>query len=181
MTTTNNKIGIRSLASRVDNLEQAVSSGIPTTTNNATSFADQLIQSTTTSLKDDLQTTLQHYESGLTALGINVNNFQMIDLVKAIPYTITYVETNGAAIASLMKKDLTSAFKLNTALTLIKQYFSQDEQFLIAWIKQEVDVLFNQGSNTLTDIIPNSKNKVSTMTKASAKKFSLSLNKKNSN
>ncbi len=179
MTTTNNKIGIKSLASRIDNLEQAVSTGTPV--NPVKSFADQLIQCTTTSLKDDLESTLQHYEDGLKNLGIDVNNFQLIDLVKAIPYTITYVETNGATIASLMKKDLTSAFKLSTALTLIKQYFSQDEQFLIAWIKQEVDVLFNQGSNTLTDIIPNSKNKVSTMTKASAKKFSLSLNKKKSN
>lgn len=176
MATNFNRIGIKSLASRINNLESAVASGTPT--NPPKSFADQLIQCTTTSLKDDLQSVLQHYEDGLKVLGVDVNNFTATDLIKAIPYTITYVETNGPAIAGLMKKDLTSGFKLSTAITLIKQYCDQDEQFLVAWMKHEVDILLNEGVNTLTDVIPNSKKTVSTMTKASAKKFSLSLGKK---
>jgi hypothetical protein len=163
---TTNSVGLKSLVNRVNNLEQVVASSTPAT---ASSFADQLIQSTTTSLKDNLETVLQHYELGLSNLGVDVKNVTLLDLIKIIPYTVTYVEQNASTIAGILKKDLTSSFKLSTAITFIKQYFSKEEEFIVAYINQCVDLLFNQGQTTTTQVIPNSKNKVSTLTKKDSK------------
>jgi hypothetical protein len=161
--TTNSSVGLKSLVNRVNNLEQVVSSG--NSAQSPTTFADQLIQSTTTTLKDDLQTVLDHYEQGLTALGVDITNITLFDLVKIIPYTVTYVEQNASVIAGILKKDLSSSFKLNTALTFIKQYFSKEEGFIVAYLNQMVDLIFNQGKSTTTQVAPNSKGKVATLTK----------------
>jgi hypothetical protein len=170
MTTSTDKVGIKSLSARITDLEQAVTSGTPI--KSAGNFADQLISVNTTTLKDDLNTVLQHYEQGLTALGIDISNFSIIDLVKAIPYTITYVETNASVIAGLLKKDVTSAFKLNTAVTFLKQYISQQEALIVAWVEHEVDVLLNNGKQTLNNILPNTKSSAIATSPASVSKAS---------
>jgi len=175
------KTGIKSLSNRVSALESVVSTGAPLVISTpAKSFADQLISVTTNTLKDDLESVLQHYEAGLSSLNIDVNNFTMVDLVKAIPYTITYVESNASIIASIIKKDVTSAFKLNTAITLIKQYIDADSQLLLHWINSYVDILFNNGKSTLNSVLPNTKKStISTgsISKAQSKRFTLSLAK----
>jgi hypothetical protein len=170
---TNESPGIKSLNERLSAVENTIGTG-------TISFADQLISSVTSSLKTDLNTLLQHYEDGLTNLGINLNNVTLADLVKMVPYTIQYVETNASIISGILKKDLTSQFKLNTALTFIKQYFKTDEQFLISWINHEVDLLFNRGQSTLADTLTNSNKKSintppSTVSKSKGKKFFFKL------
>lgn len=157
--------GLKTLQDRITALESG-------TVANSSTFADQLINVTTSTVKDDLMVTLEHYETGLTNLGINISDFKMIDLIKAIPYTISYVEKNAGIIAGILKKDVTSAFKLNTALTLIKQYFSTEEKFLIQWINHEVDLIFNNGKNTLA-LIPNTKPSTPVGTISKAKRFSI--------
>ncbi len=174
MQTTSQGSGIKSLNDRVAVLESQAGTAL--------SFADQLISATATSIKTDLNTVLQHYEEQLISAGIDINDFKLTDLITAIPITITYVEKNAGIIAGILKKDVTSEFKLNTALTLIKQYIKQDEEFLIKWINHMVDLMFNKGTDTLANMLPNTKRSFvatppSSISKGSRKKFSL-FNKK---
>ena len=142
--------GIKSLNERLSAVENSIGSG-------GLSFADQLLSSVTSSLKQDLTTLLEHYEEGLSNMGINLSSVTLVDLVKIIPYTIQYVEQNASVIAAVLKKDVNSTFKLNTALTFIKQYVKQDDAFLIAWINHTVDLMFNQGETTLKNTLINTK------------------------
>ena len=161
--------GLKTLNDRVSALETQTGTAV-------TSFAEQLISSTTSNLKSDLQKIFQFYENGLKGLGINLENIQLSDLVKIVPYTVTFVEANMGTIAATMKKDITSGLKLQTALTFIKQYFPKEEEFVISFINHTVDVLFNSAKNTLSDVLPNTKSsKVSppatgTVSKKSGKK-----------
>lgn len=180
--------GIRTLASRISALEQVVSPApipAPRTTSTPTAFAEQLLTATTNSLKQDLGTILQHYEDGLKALGINLSNVSLTDLVKIVPYTITYVETNIPVIASFIKKDITSNLKLQTSVTFITQYIATEEPFLRTLIESYVDILFNEARNTLIDVLPNStvktaQNVPSAAPIATTKKFSLGLSRSKS-
>lgn len=162
--------GIKSLTARVENLESITQNTSSSQQTSTGSFAEQLISNTTNTLKTDLQTVFTNYEQGLQNLGINTSNFKLVDLIKAVPYTITYVENNASVIADILKKDVTSGFKLQTALTFLKQYFQQEEKFLIGYIEQAVDLLFNQAKNT-SAIIPNSTQKVATISKANSKRL----------
>ena len=174
-------IGIKTLSQRVAKLEQTAN--IPTdvsTSPNPVSFADQILNKTMNTVKTDLTTVLEHYEDALKTASIDVNNMTVVDLVKAIPITIVYVEKNISVIAGILKKDITSDLKLQTAITFIQQYISTEEQFIVSYIEQCVDLVFNNGKKTLADSLPNTTKKqiatpVASVSKGSAKRFKIKV------
>lgn len=177
-------IGIKTLSQRLAKLEQTAniptdaSSSLPVSSQNPVSFAEQILSKTMNTVKDDLTTVLEHYEDALKTAGIDINNMSLVDLVKAVPVTIVYVEKNIGVIAGILKKDVTSDLKLQTAITFIQQYISTEEHFIVSYIEQCVDLVFNNGKKTLTESLPNTKKSQlctpsTSVSKGTAKRFKI--------
>lgn len=159
------KIGLKTLVKRLDELEGRASK----------SFASNLIINTQDSVNQDLEGVYDHYIAGLVKLSIDIENVKLVDLVRIVPYTITYVEQNINVIANILKKSVSGGLKLNCAITFLSQLSNQDKDFLEAWVNSHVDLMFNKAKGTLNEVLVNTNKKSLSLDKGSISKKSSCL------
>jgi hypothetical protein len=132
-------IGLKTILEKVNNIEKVIMSDVTT----SSSFVGYAINDIKTGqymkLSSDITTFVQKFKNLIPA---NIDAFH--DVVLICSTGVKYVEKNISKLGELMKKEITSDFKLNTCLNLVKEIVSNKhpEQLLISSINHIVGLLF---------------------------------------
>lgn len=137
-------LGLTTLNNKISAIENKLN-----ITKNIT-FADNVVSNIASVKEENIKSYLSSVESmfmsGLIKSNINISSTEeiILNLTKLIEYTVKFVEANGAVIAKNIFTDLTSGFKLSTAVNFVMSIVQDifPNNVIVTYIEHFVQLLF---------------------------------------
>lgn len=136
-------VGLKSIIERVNNIEKVISDDVKNIGSFVGNTINDIKNEQFNKLTNDISTFVEAFKKNIPE---NIDAYH--DIVQLCSYAVKYVENYIVSFAKIINKNVTSSFKLQTCINLVKEISDKfDDTFLMKTINHLVSLLFPKSNN----------------------------------